>query len=78
MTSQCISGTREGWTPRNEALLEAIVRQAKVTRHPWLIACDANTHREDFEKGADVCCGPEIHVDMQIKKPKRRVDRKDL
>ena len=24
----------EGWTSRNEALLEVVVRQAKVTRHP--------------------------------------------
>ena len=24
-----------GWTPRNEARLEAVVKQAKVTRHPW-------------------------------------------
>ena len=25
----------EGWTPRHEALLEAVVEQAKTTRHPW-------------------------------------------
>ena len=24
----------EGWTPRNEALLEAVLRQATTTRHP--------------------------------------------
>ena len=29
----------EGWTPRNEALLEAVVKQAEVTRHPLLVAC---------------------------------------
>ena len=40
----------EGWTPRNEALLDAVLRQAKVTRHPWLVACDANMCPEDFEK----------------------------
>ena len=40
----------EGWTSRNEALLEAVVRQAKVTRHLWLIVCDAITCPEDFEK----------------------------
>ena len=27
----------EGWTPRNEALLEAVVKQAKTTRHQWLV-----------------------------------------
>ena len=41
----------EGWTPRNEALLEAVLKkQARTTRHPWLIACDANMCPEDFEK----------------------------
>ena len=40
----------EGWTPRNEALLEAVVDQANTTRHPWLVACDANPYPEDFEK----------------------------
>ena len=40
----------EGWTSRNEALLEAVVKQAKVTRHPWLIACDANMCLDDFER----------------------------
>ena len=40
----------EGWSARNEALLEAVVKRATVTGHPWLIACDANMRREDFEK----------------------------
>ena len=40
----------EGWTPRNEAVLEAAVRQATVTRQPWLVACDANMCPEDFER----------------------------
>ena len=40
----------EGWTPRNEALLEAVLEQAKTTRHPWLIACDANMCQEDVER----------------------------
>ena len=39
----------EGWTPRNEALLEGVLRQARTTRHPWLIACDANMCPEDFK-----------------------------
>ena len=41
----------EGWTPRSEALLEAVLKQARTTRHTWLIACDANMCPEDFEKG---------------------------
>ena len=47
---RCISCTSEGWTPRSEALLEAVLKQARTTRHPWLIACDANMCPEDFEK----------------------------
>ena len=67
----------EEWTPRNEALLEAVLKQARTTRHPWLIACDANMCPGDFEKeslvpqGAGVCGGPVRSVDMQIKRPKR-------
>ena len=40
----------ESGTPRNEALMEAIVKQVRATRHPWLIACDANMFPEDFKK----------------------------
>ena len=40
----------EGWTPRNEALLEAVAKQVEATRHPWLTACDANVRSEDIEK----------------------------
>ena len=28
----------KGWTPRNEALLEAVARQATVTRHPFVVS----------------------------------------
>ena len=40
----------EGWTPRNEAILEAVLKRARTTKHPWLTACDANMCPEDFEK----------------------------
>ena len=40
----------EGWTPKNEALLEAVLKRARTTRHPWLIARDANMCPADFEK----------------------------
>ena len=40
----------EGWTPRNEALLEAVMKRARTTGYPCLIACDANMCPEDFEK----------------------------
>ena len=40
----------EGWIPRNEALLEAVLKRARVTRHLWLVACDANMSPVDLEK----------------------------
>ena len=40
----------EGWTQRNEASMEAVVKQMRTTMHPWLIACDANVCPEDFKK----------------------------
>ena len=40
----------EGWSSRNEALLEAVLKRNRTTKHPWLIACDANMSPEDFEK----------------------------
>ena len=40
----------EGWSSRNEALLEAVLKKTRTTKHPWLLAWDANMGREDFEK----------------------------
>ena len=40
----------ERWTPRNQALMEAVVMRARTTRHPWLIACYANMCPEGFKK----------------------------
>ena len=40
----------EEWSSRNEALLEAVLKRTRTTRHPWLIARDANMSPEDFEK----------------------------
>ena len=39
----------EGWT-RNEALMEAVVKKARTTEHPWFVACVANVDPEDFNK----------------------------
>ena len=47
MFSRCTIGTR---TPRNETLLEAVLKRARVTRRPWRMACDANMCPEDFKK----------------------------
>ena len=68
----------ECWTQRNETLLEAVVMQAKVTRHPWLVAFDANMCPGDFEKSLfhkefDACSGSERSVHVQIR-PQRRAD----
>ena len=40
----------EGWTLKNEALMEAVVKQARTTRHPWLVACDVHMNPEDFKQ----------------------------
>ena len=40
----------EGWTSRNEALLDAVLKRTRTTKHPCLIACDANMRPENFEK----------------------------
>ena len=40
----------EGWTPRNEAILEAVLKSVRVTEHPWFVARDANMSPVDFEK----------------------------
>ena len=40
----------EGWTARDEAILEAVLKRTRATKHPWLIACDANMSPVDFEK----------------------------
>ena len=45
----------EGWTPRDEAILE----RARATKHPWLVACDANMSPVDFEKSLRF---PEDHM----------------
>ena len=38
------------WSPRNEAILEAVLKRARTTTQPWLIACDADMSPEDFDK----------------------------
>ena len=68
-----------GWTPRNEALLEAVVKRAGVTRHPWLVACDADMSSVEFEKKPLVSeepdasgSGESFHV--QVKRCEGRLD----
>ena len=38
----------QGWTARNEALVEAVIMNTRDTPYPWLIACDANMEPEFF------------------------------
>ena len=42
----------EGWTPKNDAIMEAVVKQARTTSHPWLVACDANVDGGGFKRGS--------------------------
>ena len=44
----------EGWSPRNEALMSAVLRRAADTRSHWIIACDANMDPAEFAAGDDV------------------------
>ena len=36
----------EGWTTRNEVLMDAVVLRTRDTPCPWLMACDANVEPE--------------------------------
>ena len=55
------------------------MKQAKVTRHPWLIVCDANMCPEDFERSLwfqseQLCGGPKKkrrHEDQKAQKMSR-------
>ena len=40
----------EAWFPRDKAILEAVLKRTRATKHPWLIACDANMSPENFER----------------------------
>ena len=40
----------EGWSSRNEALMEAVLKRTRITKHLRLTACDADMSPEDFEK----------------------------
>ena len=40
----------EGSTPRDEALMEAVIEQTRTTRHPWMVASDDKMNPEDFEE----------------------------
>ena len=67
----------EGWTPRNEALLEAVLKRARVTRHPWLVACDADMSPAEFDKSLWFqknqmhVVAPERAFHVQVKKVRR-------
>ena len=41
----------EGWTARNEALLETVILRIRDTQYPWLMACDANMEPNAFVQG---------------------------
>ena len=73
----------EGWTPRNEALLEAVLKRERTTRHWWLKACDANMRPEDFEKSLWLQ-RETLHVVARkeypraVERPKRCMDRTNV
>ena len=74
------SGSRKDVHPRIEALLEAVSKRTIITKHPWLVARDANMSPRDFEKKPlasekpDACGGLGESLYVQVEKCKRRVD----
>ena len=50
----------EGWTPRYEALMEAVVKKARTARYPWLVACDANMHPKCLQE--ELVVQKQVHV----------------
>ena len=63
----------------NEAILAAVLKRARTTKHPWLIACGANISPQDSEKRQWFrndrmhSIAPEGSVDVQIKKCQKRM-----
>ena len=39
--------------------MEAVFKRARVTRHPWLMACDASMSPVEFEKKSMVSAWPD-------------------
>ena len=59
----------EGWTPRNEDIMEAVLNRAGTTKHPWLIACDADFEKKPLvSERSNACHSSSRGVDVQIKK----------
>ena len=69
----------ESWTPRNEAILEAVLKRARATKHPWLAACDADMSPVDFEKKSsvskrsDACDSTRGSIIVQVEVCQRRM-----
>ena len=73
----------EGWTPRNEAIMEAVLKRARTTKHPWLTSRDAHMSLEEFEKSLwfrrdQMHVTAPAGVDVQVKKRQRRTGRKGV
>ena len=69
----------EGWSPRNEAIPEAVLKRARTTEHPWLTACDANMSPVDFEKSLSFRkCRMHVIVPEGVSTCKRRLGRESL
>ena len=56
------------------------MKRARISKHPWLVACDADMSPEDFEKSLWLrknqmhVAAPEKASTCRSKKCKRRVD----
>ena len=74
----------DGWSPRNEAILEAVLKRARTTKHPWLMTCDANmsarriSRKPLVSERSKACDSTRGSVNVQIKKCQRRMGRESL
>ena len=57
----------EGWTLRNEAVMKAVVTQARTTGHPWVMACDANMEPQRLQKKFAVTGFPRIQKATRLR-----------
>ena len=65
--------------------MEVVVKQARTTKHPWLVACDAMKDPQEFSKGFVVQRKVHVHksarsesLHLSVHRPKRRAYGKHI
>ena len=67
---QHLSGTRRDGPPRSVAFLEAVLKRARTTKHPWADNMSPERFRQKllFSQKSNACNSTRRRVDVQIKK----------